>query len=399
MTALCGGGTSSSRADFARFTYIAPSVVGAALNNVETKLAMAIAGVVGSGTYDLQSFCSTDPPADPGITSDDVFALFNPVQIFQWMTARQKFEDLIRRYLWPQLCKCDAGAQPSVPSAPSALVNFQYNPPALAPYPGGQPCGTFQYDHTIHPGDADFFTDLTPLPPGTTYASIDSAFTEISAGPNPDKYVVTIWWMTANGTFVNTGPFIGAPNATTFTHHAEGAISAGAPTHFKIAYQQFQDTATVDLPVTVRFYCGTLPTGGGGSPTPCPPDPLVQQLLAQLLGLVTLIQRQDVPFAYVQGALHSGLSGSGEITVQGLIGCLVTVTAHGSFTGTESADPDVLFEAGWFNWGNADGFSTRTFINCSPQISLPEAAGQYTRIGYTLPVGVTISIRELVREP
>jgi hypothetical protein len=115
--------------------------------------------------------------------------------------------------------------------------------------------------------------------------------------------------------------------------------------------------------------------------------------------MVTLIQRQQVPFGYIQSTAHTGLSGDGHIDVSGLIGCLVEVTDQGTNTGQQLGDPDVLWNAGWINWGNADASSPRSFIDCTPMLSLPAAAGQYTRIGYSLPTGIVITITELEREP
>jgi hypothetical protein len=151
---------------------------------------------------------------------------------------------------------------------------------------------------------------------------------------------------------------------------------------------------------TVRLYCGTTPTGGGGVvEVPCPPDPRTLATLNEILRLLTLVQRQAVPFAYVRGADHTGLTGHGEISVQGLIGCIVTLTAFGSNVGSTDGDPLTYFNAGWFNWGDADGFQPRIFINASPQVSFPTSAGQFTRIGYSLEPGVTATITELTREP
>jgi len=44
------------------------------------------------------------------------------------------------------------------------------------------------------------------------------------------------------------------------------------------------------------------------------------------MAMVTLIQRQAAPFGYVPGAIHAGLTGTGVIAIQGLIGCKVDIT-------------------------------------------------------------------------
>jgi hypothetical protein len=114
--------------------------------------------------------------------------------------------------------------------------------------------------------------------------------------------------------------------------------------------------------------------------------------------MVTLIQRQSVPFAYIASASHAGLAGSGELTVQGLIGLRITLTTIPSLVGSDAGDPLTYFQAGWLRWGDADGFSERRFIDASPLTWYPQPAGQYTRIAYSLNVGVVATIEELERE-
>lgn len=403
MTALCpGGGSSTSRPEFSRFTFIAPAVIGAALNNIETKLAMAIAGAVGGITFDLSTFCTTDPPAMPTITSDDVFALLNPIQVEQYAAAIGKFNALVLNYLWPQLCICASDPQPSVPTAPTGITSVSYNPPQLPSYPSGQPCLTLTRSGIIPSGNSTVNVGLVPLPSGASYATLDAVFEAETLTVNGQGFGLNFWGYDSNGTFQSSWLTAGqsrTAGVTTTIKSAAGSKASSAITQGQIVLSATNLPAALNFSMTVNVYCGTQPGGSGAVPNPCPPDPLVQSLLEQIKSMVTLIQRQHVPFAYVQSTLHSGLTGSGEISVADLIGAIVTVTAHGTNTGVELADPDVLFEAGWFSWGNADGFAPRTFINCSPQISLPDSAGQYTRIAYTLPVGTTISIRELTREP
>jgi len=52
----------------------------------------------------------------------------------------------------------------------------------------------------------------------------------------------------------------------------------------------------------------------------------MQAQLDQLMAMVTLIQRQAAPFGYVPGAIHAGLTGTGVIAIQGLIGCKSVTT-------------------------------------------------------------------------
>jgi hypothetical protein len=147
----------------------------------------------------------------------------------------------------------------------------------------------------------------------------------------------------------------------------------------------------------VTAYCGGQP---GQLVAPCcPPDPRLTQLIMSLIGQVQLIQRQAVPFAYVYGTNHTGLSGNGELTVTGLIGASVDVTTLPSSYGQVDGTPVELFDLGFITFGTTDGWQKSIRIDHDGSLMLPPAAGAFTRLGYTLSPGVVVAIRELVREP
>jgi hypothetical protein len=399
MTARCLGATSSNRPEFGRFIYMAPAQVGALLNNIPTPWAVYFAGTIGSITYDLSTFCSTDPPDDPGMGLTDWVALMNPGTLEASITAQSKFRQWLGHYLWDHFCKCDDGTTPTPytpPTAPTGLPPI--NDPGTAPtYPTGTACQTFTHSGVAHNGDANTVLGKYPLN-GATYATID--FSSPTTHTTSGQFGFDLRWYNAAGTLLSGTLFGGVSTSGDFTH-VVGAAPSGA-TQFDFVYGP--SGALVPSPLTwtaiTNLYCGTTPDAPAGPvPTPCPADPFVQIALDQILALVTLIQRQNVPFAYIFGADHGGLSGSGHIDVQGLLGCKVTLDSIGGGTGTELADPDEVFEAGWITWGNADGSTKREWISHSPFVSLPAAAGQYTRIGYTLRAGVSATITELVREP
>ena len=166
-------------------------------------------------------------------------------------------------------------------------------------------------------------------------------------------------------------------------------------------------TPAIDLWQTGDYFTGGIEITGS-APEPFGTDccARTEQIVRDLIGrlasmsdLVTLIQRQGVPFAYVAGTSHSGLTGSGELTVSGLIGAKVEPTTIPSSAGLITGDPDTLWLDSWVNWGNDDGWTKREFLQYSPYISLPRAAGQFTKIGYSLRPGLTVTITELEREP
>lgn len=376
-----------------------PSAIAALLNNIPTVWAVPLAAYIGYLTYDLSTFCATDPPALPTFSAQDVLDLLNVFNPVVNIPAASKFQDLIGAYLWHEVCQCDSVATPAAPAPPAAPTGMPaLNPPNVSPpyaSPSGNVCATYAFNQTIaYPSGGATGANI-PLPDGVTQAHIATTWGPPDAFPFDHYPTWQIMFRDASGTVVletdplrrySLGPF-------DFTYTVPSTA-----TQWNLQYDIGNMSNSVTMHTTMELLCGG---GASGSPlpTPCPPDPVVEGLLDQILQIVKLIQRQAVPFAYVSGAAHSGLTGSGHVDVQGLIGCLIELTTTPSNVGAETGDPDTLFDAGWINWGNADGSSEREFISASPQTSFPSAAGQYTRIGYSLKPGVELTITELVREP
>lgn len=399
MTLRCGGGTSSARSQYSRFLYMAPAQIGAALNNIPTVWAVAFAGAIGSITYDLSTFCTTDPPADPGMTASDWAALLNPFTLSDAVLARSKFRDFLGHYLWDTFCKCDSGIDPTPFTPPSPPPDLpQVNDPSVFPtYPTGAPCGVFSYSRSLTPPNTST--------PADVITSIPSGSKSVTLTVIPSRHMVsadTTGWQVNLNTFNASGTFVSNPvhveESSTGSSLTMTAALPATATQFRAFVSVFHVNSPVELEIDVNFYCDNV-SGGGGVPQPCPPDTFTQLQLDQILQLVTLIQRQAAPFAYVFGTSHSGLSGEGHIDVQGLLGVKVQLDAWGSGVGVESGDPDEFYEAGWITWSNADGATKREWITHSPFVSLPALAGQFTRVGYTLGQGVSATITEFVREP
>jgi len=384
-----------------------PSMVGALLNNIPTLWAVPLAGFIGAVTYNLSTFCASDPPAVPTFTAQDVIDLLNPYNPIPYSDAQEKFQQLVGAYAWYQVCKCDSVATPAPPTPPSAPTGMpSINPPSVAPsYPTGQPCSTFEYVATATSGMSNVYGPLTPIPDGATEIQLSGTWdrTALTSGIR----VFGIWWGTAGwASYPTTSQSLSIPDFyidTSGVHtDPRQAIPPGI-THYWTVFGGNPSTfspSPVSVDAFVNWYCGSSGSGGGGDvPQPCPTDPFVLAILEQILALTTIIQRQAAPFSYIASTAHAGLTGRGSISVQGLLGAKIEVTAMGSITGEELGDPDVLWDAGWVNWGSADGVSSRQFITNAEMLTLPSLAGQYTEIHYSLEPGVTITITELEREP
>lgn len=182
-----------------------------------------------------------------------------------------------------------------------------------------------------------------------------------------------------------------------------------------------------------RLYCECIPATGILPPPvpypppyvppppsgiPLPPGPIVcdgadlcatlnaimalqRTMLAQLAYVrtdVQLIQRQAVPFSYLVSTSHAGLSGNGQIAVQGLIGVSIDFTTIPGHLGLSSGNPDAHLFLGWLNLGTAHGWQRAHHLVDQPTLRLP-IGGEISLIGYSLEAGVVATITELVREP
>lgn len=464
MTAICGGGDSGPQltAD-AVLTYgagrLAQLLLQAGLS--EFSAALPLVGVI---PVVLSSFCSTDPPAMTALTTDEAQALLNLTFNTDFFNGLAKLKDMLLNAIWDDVCQCNTGiyTPPVLPAAPTDTPVFV--PPSTAPTPpvaqgwypmlradvkvlalgcgsparptgwtlpefndsawttpavaptsvaavnwstvGGAQLGAAVGANASLPGAVEFCAPADPMPHNCEQFLIRW---KVFIGDVTPKFAAVRWtsaWVSgggwssgidyANGTQAVHSNVIGEqtlanaliPNAWNIicldinSSNAGSADTWGA--HGGVAFGLDFTSATAKQYVTP---C-------------CPPDPITQTTLDAILGMVTLIQRQVAPFAYIVGASHTGLTATGELAVNGLLGAKITITSSlPSNIGSAAANPVHLFGAGWVQWGSADGYGPRIWLDQADTLSLPGGAGAYTLLAYSLPPGLTIRVDELVREP
>lgn len=116
-----------------------------------------------------------------------------------------------------------------------------------------------------------------------------------------------------------------------------------------------------------------------------------------MMNLVTLIQRQHVPFAYVPGTLHTGLSGTGTIIISNVLGLSIQTTSLPGYLSSDMAPVASWFKLGEVSWGTADGWQARRIVTHNPHLFLDMDA-DLTTVGYEFEPDVVANILELVRE-
>jgi hypothetical protein len=391
MTVLCGGGSSSIRPGVAAVVAYTSGLIADLLVLVESPWLIPVIPLLSLPNIGTAAFCSTDPPAQPTFTSAEATALLElKVGTSDWNSGVAKISDLLLNAIWSQLCECTSGATPG---------------PSPAPAP---PAGTVINIYTSQPNFTPCFelvlTTASSFPSSGTFTLAGGIVIPVGATTLTLKLINTI----AVGSGATASVTIEQDNNTTVLHTDTVTATPG-------------QTVTRSFPVVAnanKVFLSYVGAGGTGNSfitnsvfdiycgnstapsqtNPCGPDPTTVALLNAIMQLVTLIQRQIVPFSYISGTTHSGLTGTGELNVQGILGVKVLPSSIPNSAGIVVGDPDTLWLDSWINWGNADGWTERQFLTNSPFVSMPRLASQFTKLGYSLRPGLTVDITELVRE-
>jgi hypothetical protein len=159
----------------------------------------------------------------------------------------------------------------------------------------------------------------------------------------------------------------------------------------------------------------TTPVGPGAPDTDIPDAPSLDcsstadlcelvnslmQAVASMRQQVDLIQRQNVPFAYTIGTVHSGLTGSGSISVAGLIGLLVQTSTTPAGWGTSTDEPARYIPSPVsVAVGDSHGTQTHHYCHLPEELWFPDDMGAMTHVDYEFRPGCGGAITELRREP
>jgi hypothetical protein len=392
MTALCAGGTSGPKAGYASVVDFSVGLIGNVLAARGLRWLIPAVPLAGVPAQTLSSFCGTDPPAVPTFTTDETTAILTLSFGADFDSGISKLRDLILYSLWYEVCECTSGTLTAYPTITPPTDTPIFQPPGpiavtpctgaaiIGPYPipaGGGPTfvgfvhGSYGFNVTIGILTVDIQAST-----GNFNITVQVRQQTVDASVTGHTYSFTL----GVGTSVRTVTY--DPLYPQWAIYLVGAAGTG---------QRLVD-------VKADLYCDGQVPGGAQSPC-CPPDDTTQAYLDLILQSVTLIQRQSVPFAYVYGADHAGLSDDGSFSVSGLMGISVDVTTLPDSYGRADGTPEQLFDLGYVSMGTADGWLPLRRIDHDGTLWIPTGAGALTIVGYSLSPGVVVSIRELVREP
>jgi hypothetical protein len=147
------------------------------------------------------------------------------------------------------------------------------------------------------------------------------------------------------------------------------------------------------------LYCGTDNPLTVVTPC-CPPDPTLEQRLAYLIQLAhanIALTGQSLR-GHVDGTRHSGLSGSGTVTlVDGVLAVRVEIKTGLSSLQLNPGSPNYYFSAGFITPIAAGSpLKGARLVYSAQTYPVPSYTDQ---IGFTLPPGVTVDIVELLPAP
>lgn len=434
MTAVCGGGTSEAKPGFNQTVIVTGAIVEGSLviSGLEA-IAALISPFLAGTVYDLTTFCNVDPPADPGLTTQDLLDLTNWRDPSRSIPALGKLRTWFESWYWYDVCRCTSTPQPTAPT-PSNPGNVVSTNPGLPV--SSSPCWnvTRQFVTVASPNNtttenADLSTLMLPnlapsLPNGTFSPGTPLAVTlyTIPTGARDITFTISsVPDITNSSTFAeaflyffdSTGLLLHVANSqisetllepqliTGGTHPNTAHWPGSVPTNAVYWAVQFssQNTVSTTITLTLQFSCAA---GASLDTQPCcPPDPSIDTRLQQIYGLLQSIY-QGLPtpvHSYADGTAHAGLSGNGTVTLVGApLAIRVNITTDSPALGLGAGNPTYLFDRGFIvpvvNNAPIRGESRLVY---NPQMfPLPALTEQ---IGYSLHPGIVATVTELVAGP
>lgn len=390
MTALCGGGSSGPNTGTAALVAIGSAAIAQALERSGAPEALPVVPFLVLPEILLSSFCASDPPTPVALTANEANAVLKLTLGSDFSNGLAKLANLVEFQFWYDNCHCTSGSLvPQTPAPawpPTAVVIIQPTPqPAVA-------CATGQIFTSVGGGSVDYAYGVSPSV-GSSATSVLSVL-DIAFTSGTGTITFAIQFRDQNQQQISISP------ATTYTSgnvHLELSYSVPPNTVFYYAHVITSGSLLATAQLTLSVFCGGAPPVGVQQPC-CPPDATTQATLNAILQLVTLMQRQLVPFGSVGGATHSSLSGSGSVAVPRLLGVKVHVSTLPSHYGVALGNPDIHFDLGFLSIFTPDGFIDERRVNAVDFAWYPSLMSDAVSVNYFLNPGVVISIQEIETE-
>lgn len=125
----------------------------------------------------------------------------------------------------------------------------------------------------------------------------------------------------------------------------------------------------------------------------------MQGVLANTYQLTTFLQRYQLPFAYINGAVHSNLTGQGGFATSRLLGLRIEVQTRPDQGLVLRGNPPYLWDMGWLSVVDNDGMLEEKRLTREDQVWFPEQMPAALRFQWDLFDGVVVRVTELQAEP
>jgi hypothetical protein len=344
-----------------------------------------------TGPQTTATFCSTDPPTDLPTTADYAAIGFPLIGLISG--AYRRFGNQIASDKWSDLCNCAApvgGGCGTPPSFTGDTVTFA-GPAQVTAWQ--IPASATGATIVVHPHARTSGTNwkiflfgaaaINSSSGGPQVTAIDSYPADLTASISfaAGAYAWLQFWAAADpgGTWDGLFDWV-----LTFT-----GCSGAAPIPYTSPPNPTQPT---DFPVSPTLACST-------SQDVCTALQTLSLKLDWMRAQVDLIQRQDVPFAYILGPTNAGLTGDGDVSVQGILGLSVLLTTVPSTWGETADVPRRLIpKAGALQFMTTEGYTDEVQLHYDHELILGVPAVA-TSVHYTLRPGIVASLTTLMREP
>lgn len=394
MTALCGGGTSAPTVGASAVTLLASGFIAVALDRFGAGWLKWVIPFLSFPELTLSTFCAGDPPAIPTFTSAESKALLNLQLGADFDSGLAKFGDLVEHLAWYDLCHCTSGSLTALPAAAAPPAGTPIYTPAAPQAAAACSSGSlvFSQDNTVSSTNNNLSPTFLPWPAGATSLRAHLVTAPASGAAT---FSLQLLAFSANQAPLSYPPVsipAGAQDVTFYYQLPFGCTGVNERTSL------VSGTGLTSFNYHFDVFCNGAPPSGTIVPC-CPPDPATEIQLESILRMVTLIQRQSVPFAYVPSTVHTGLSGAGTLAISGLLGAKIAMTTLPGPLGRAGSFPLEIFDAGFITFGTPDGYPSSYRLEHDPQLILPPRCSAFTQLAYDLHPGVVVTITELLREP
>lgn len=395
---------------------IGPALVSTILAEL-APVFLPVAVLVDGLAVQLTTLCGRDPPPMPTWDANDalILALGSASPFYQQTLT--KIDDLIQNWAWDKACECTGGpagpalVAPAPPAGTSQTSPTSNQPCFVGAYAGAPPLNpdssltndldiskwTLSTDGRIHGGDIHSSSgNIYGVPTGTTSITWKGFDPDTSSGPGSKGiYSFALW--TFNASFVPNSPIqIGPPlNNTGGTYTGSTPIASTVAYWLMIGRTSVGDGSTPLEPprLETNVWCGgSVPNGQEAC---CPPDP---SIALGLQTIINLLQNLHTPPAgtYKKGTVHSGLTGSGTLSVTGLFGLQIQLTSGVPTQIQFPGVPPYERSVGWMSVLTGDGMIDEVRITRQNQVWASALARYATQVGFQLNAGFSMTVTELL---